>query len=168
MAKEIIESFPPIINKESKLLILGSMPGAESLKTRRYYAFERNQFWRLIFDILEGNYTFDYEKRKNFLLDNNLGLYSVIKSCTREGSLDSNIKNEEINNFKELFIEYKNIETICFNGNKSHDSFIKNVDKNIYMGKKLVKLPSTSPAYTISYEKKFIEWKKIKDIVEKG
>ena len=120
MAKEIIESFPPIINKESKLLILGSMPGAESLKTRRYYAFERNQFWRLIFDILEGNYTFDYEKRKNFLLENNLGLYSVIRSCTREGSLDSNIKNEKINNFERLFKEYKNIKTICFNGNKSY------------------------------------------------
>lgn len=162
MKSEIITSFCPIINKNSKVLILGSMPGGESLKKNEYYGFKRNQFWKLIFDIFNDSYILDdvdYEKKKKVILDNNLALFDVLKSCKRKGSLDSNIKNEEINDFKKLLSEYKNIKSICFNGNKSYDSFIKNVDKNIYEGKDLIRLPSTSPAYTISYGEKFSKWK---------
>lgn len=164
MAREIIKSFPPIINCESRILILGSMPGAESLVTNEYYAFDRNQFWKLIFDIFDEDYTSNYEKKKKILLDNKLAVYSVIQSCKRKGSLDSNIKEEKINDFKTLFSKYKNIKFLCFNGNKSYDSFIKNVEKSVYKGKKLLKFPSSSPAYTIPYNNKFNKWKVIKDL----
>ena len=85
-------SFPPISNIESKVLILGTMPGIASLKLNQYYGHTRNNFWKLLFEIFNEPFSTDYEIRKKMLLKNNVALWDVIKVCVREGSLDCDIK----------------------------------------------------------------------------
>ena len=157
---KMLKSFKPIINKDSKILILGSMPGIKSLEAAEYYAHPNNRFWKIMAVIckhpnLEKS---DYKTKTEILLKNNIALWDVIKSCEREGSLDSNIQKVMPNNISKLLKEYKNIEKICCNGATSYSLFkkhFKNTESKIYA------LPSTSPANAkYSFEKLLEEWKK--------
>lgn len=159
----MIYSFEPIIDKECKVLILGSMPGVESLNKNQYYAHPRNSFWKIMFLLFNEEYSDDYSVKKKLLLSNNIGLWDVLKSCDREGSLDSDIKNESVNDFNRLFEEY-DIKHVFFNGGKSYDTFRKKVGF-VYDNIQFHRLPSTSPAYTISLDKKLKDWNLITDIL---
>lgn len=152
-----VQSFLPIVNEHSRVLILGSAPGEMSLKYQQYYAHPRNQFWKLIFALLgEREIPADYEQKVQFLLRHGIALWDVIANCERGGSLDANIKNEEPNDFKTFFEVYPSIACIAFNGSKSHEVFHKKV---AYKGPcALIKLPSSSPARTTSFETKLEEW----------
>ena len=155
-----ISSFPPIINKESKVLILGTVPGVKSWEMKQYYAHPQNQFWKIIFQLFNEEYTLDYETRKSVLLRNNLALWDVIDSCYREGSLDSAIRNEEANRIEELLHDFPNIKAIFCNGQKSFKNLQKIVSKDFHLP--IYALPSTSPAYaSMQYAIKFSKWKEI-------
>lgn len=154
-----IHSFLPIINSECKILILGSMPGVESLRKSEYYGHPRNAFWRIIFDLLGYEYTDDYEEKKQMLLQNHIALWDVISSCERQGSLDSKIKEDVSNDFAQLFINYPNIRHVYFNGQKAYDTYKKKVGFDDV--RTFVKLPSTSPAHAMKFEVKFADWMKI-------
>ncbi|MTI66026.1 MAG: DNA-deoxyinosine glycosylase [Firmicutes bacterium] len=156
-------AFPPIVGENSKVLILGSMPGKESLRKRQYYAFKRNQFWDIIYKLFEKEKDNDYESKKIFLLKHNIALWDVLINCKREGSLDSNIKNEVPNDFECFLDKYYNIKYIFFNGTKSQKLFKKHIGFNNKTIKDYYLLPSTSPAYTKKFEYKFEKWKIIKN-----
>lgn len=143
----ICKSFSPIINHQSKILILGSMPGVKSLEKQQYYAHPQNRFWKLIGLLCNYNNLSDleYDNKLNILLNNKLALWDVIKSCERKGSMDSDILNESPNNFDLLLKKYPNIEKICFNGNKAYTSFKKYFPEFLLNYNYFV-LPSTSPA----------------------
>jgi hypoxanthine-DNA glycosylase len=83
-----ISSFPPVISKRSKILILGSIPGAKSLEMRQYYAHPQNRFWKIIFELLNENFTTDYSEKIKILKKHHIALWDVIDSCERKGSLD--------------------------------------------------------------------------------
>jgi hypoxanthine-DNA glycosylase len=155
-------SFPPIAKKDSKLLILGSMPGKDSLKYNEYYAHPRNAFWKLMFDILQTPYSSDYSKKQQLLFDNKIALWDTLANCYREGSLDSDIMEEEPNDIRAFLDTHPKVRNIAFNG-KSSQLFFNRYIKGINLPS--VTLPSTSPAYVISYEKKLIEWNLIKDFI---
>ena len=159
-----IHSFDPIIDSQSKILILGTMPGRESLEKQQYYGNARNQFWKIIYTLFEMDLEFDYEQRKKFLLDKRIALWDVIDNCIRKGSLDSDIKFERVNDFTAIFSKYTNLRKIFFNGKKAQDIYEKKV--GIYIpGIVHETLPSTSPAYTISLIKKIEIWKKISELL---
>lgn len=143
----ICKSFSPIINHQSKILILGSMPGVKSLEKQQYYAHPQNRFWKLIGLLCNYNNLSDleYDNKLNILLNNKLALWDVIKSCERKGSMDSDILNESPNNFDLLLKKYPNIEKICFNGNKAYNAFKKYFPEFLLNYNHFV-LPSTSPA----------------------
>lgn len=162
----MIKSFEPIIDHNAKLLILGSMPGAESLRQQRYYAYKRNQFWKIIYEVFEKELTESYPERKNFLHKHCIGLWDVLKSCDREGSLDSNIKNEQVNDFHSFFSRYPNIRSVVFNGSKAESSFKRHVGFELISNLQYFKLPSTSPANTMAYKHKVEKWQIIKDLIE--
>jgi len=161
------KSFKPIIDKNSKILILGSMPGRESLEKNQYYAYKRNHFWKIIFDIFNVKLSEneEYINKKALLIKKNIALWDVIESCFREGSLDSNIKKASENDFENFFKMYPNIKHIFFNGNKSHDVFKTKVGfKFDNIG--FHQLPSTSPAFAkIKYDEKLLKWKIILDFL---
>lgn len=143
----ICKSFSPIINHQSKILILGSIPGVKSLEKQQYYAHPQNRFWKLISLLCNYNNLSDleYDKKLNILLNNQLALWDVIKCCERKGSMDSDILNETPNNFDLLLKKYPNIEKICFNGNKAYNAFKKYFPEFLLNYNYFV-LPSTSPA----------------------
>ena len=98
-------SFAPIIDDKSKVLILGTMPGGKSLEKQQYYANPRNQFWKIIDNLFDETLPTDYEKKINFLKDKRIALWDVLKACSREGSLDANIKKT---GFIGILIQAKN------------------------------------------------------------
>ncbi|MCD1116655.1 DNA-deoxyinosine glycosylase [Chryseobacterium turcicum] len=154
-----ISSFPPFIDGKSKILILGSIPGVKSLEKQQYYAHPQNKFWKIIFELFNEKFTEDYVERIKILKKNHIAIWDVIDSCERKGSLDSEIKNEEANQIEELLENHPNIQAIFCNGGKSYKNLQKLLGKNFRVP--IYLLPSTSPLHTISYERKFEDWKKI-------
>ena len=88
---------------------------------------------------------YSYELKLKTLLKNNIALWDTIKTCKRDGSLDSNIQNESPNDIKGLLKKYPNIKTICLNGNKSYSAF-KKYFPNLLEKYNCLQVPSTSPA----------------------
>lgn len=157
-----VESFKPIIDTASRVLVLGSMPGVQSLREQRYYANPNNQFWRIVYSLFTMPFDPDYDSRVRFILSKGIALWDVIETCYREGSSDSNIKNEKVNDFPSLFADYHNLALVVFNGTKAFETYMKQV------GFELARieyqhLPSTSPAYTIKFEEKLKQWEMILD-----
>lgn len=157
-------SFEPIAENNPKLLILGTMPGALSLKEQQYYAHPQNMFWKILFRLFEQTYSVDYQERIGLLVRHHIALWDVLQHCEREGSLDSNIMNEIPNDFTAFFKEHIDIKHIIFNGQPAQKFFKKYIrlsNSHIYH-----LLPSTSPAHaTKSFETKLQEWKLILNLV---
>lgn len=152
-----VESFYPIIDTTSRVLVLGSMPGVQSIMEQRYYANPKNQFWRLIYSIFMTPLDTNYDNRIQFIQKKGIALWDVIETCHRVGSLDSNIENEIVNDFQNLFNNYPNLKLVAFNGSKAFETYRKRV------GFALARidykpLPSTSPANTIKFEEKLKQW----------
>ncbi|MGE8556556.1 MAG: DNA-deoxyinosine glycosylase [Chryseobacterium jejuense] len=154
-----ISSFPPLIDDQSEILILGSIPGVKSLEMQQYYAHPQNKFWKIILELLNEDFTEDYSKRIKIIKKHHIALWDVIDSCERKGSLDSEIKNEEANQIDALLEEYPNVKAIFCNGGKSYKNLQKLLGKNYKLP--IFLMPSTSPLHTISFERKFEEWKKV-------
>ncbi|NNU78169.1 DNA-deoxyinosine glycosylase [Clostridium estertheticum] len=155
----MVEGFEPIIDENCEILILGTMPGAESLIKQEYYAFERNQFWKIIFSIFGKEIADNYESKKAVLLNNKIAIWDVLKSCDRENSSDSNIRNAVVNDFMGLFSEYPNLKNIYFNGKKAESLYRKLVVNKDNLRQFI--LPSTSPANAVKFEEKLDEWRQI-------
>ncbi|UKB82507.1 DNA-deoxyinosine glycosylase [Chryseobacterium sp. MEBOG06] len=154
-----ISSFSAIIDDQSAILILGSIPGVKSLEMQQYYAHPQNKFWKIIFELLKEDFTEDYTQRIETIKKHHIALWDVIDSCERKGSLDSEIKNEEANQIAELLENHPNIKVIFCNGGKSYKNLQKLLGKNYRLP--VILLPSTSPLHTVSFEKKIEEWKRI-------
>ena len=155
-----ISSFPPIISEGSKILILGSVPGVKSLEMQQYYAHPQNQFWKIIFQLFEEDFTADYRKRTEIIRKNNIALWDVIDSCEREGSLDTKIRNEEHNDILKILRDHPNIKAVFCNGQKSFKNLKKILGKESEIP--IFVLPSTSPLHTVSFDKKLAEWEILK------
>ena len=155
-----INSFPSISDKNSKVLILGTMPGIASLTLNQYYGHPRNAFWKLLFTLFNEPYSTDYEVRKKLVLTHNIALWDVLQTCVREGSLDSAIEQEIPNDFTIFLASHPEIQKIFFNGQKAAKYFKKYVQVSSHY--QLVTLPSTSPANAgISFEEKLSIWKNV-------
>jgi hypoxanthine-DNA glycosylase len=104
----------PLVDNSTRILILGTMPGDQSITKQQYYGNKGNHFWKIIFTIFNENYSASYEDRKALLKKHKIGLWNVLASCVREGSSDSKIMNEEINDFVSFHIQYPNIQYVFF------------------------------------------------------
>lgn len=161
----MIKSFAPIVSEKSRVLVLGSMPGEESLRKNQYYAHARNYFWQFMFAALEVEFSENYEIRISVLKNASVALWDVLKECRRKGSLDSSIEcsSELANDICGLLQRAPEIRKICFNGQKAFASFKKHVlkfNEDLEESYEFVVLPSTSPANAgISFERKFASWR---------
>ena len=135
-------TFKPIYDKNSEILILGSIPSIISRENNFYYGNDKNRFWKLISTIFNEEYPVSNEDKKNIALKNNLALFDVVKSCSIKNSSDSSISNVKINDINSI-INNSNIKKIIFNGNKAYELYLK-YENNKF--KNIVCLPSTSPA----------------------
>ena len=153
----MIQSFLPYIDHNTRILILGTMPGVQSLEKQEYYAHPRNHFWKIMYTLFNSLPIDDaFSKKINLLQEHAIGLWDVLENCERKGSLDVHIKNQKENDFISLFEQYPQINTIIFNGKESHKYFFKKFGQ--IKGITYHVMPSTSPANTMSFDKKFALW----------
>lgn len=138
------------------MLIVGSMPGVRSLEAQQYYAYPRNAFWPILFDVFGKPMTENYEERKALICEHSLALWDAAAFCEREGSLDSNMRAVVYSDFAALYRQCPGIHTVLCNGGTAHALFMKSGAA----GQRCVlRMPSTSPAYTMAYAKKLEAWK---------
>lgn len=151
-------AFPPIVDKDSRILLLGTMPGEESLRLQQYYGHKSNQFWKILFTLFNKPFFSDYEERKKLVKDNNIALWDVLSSCEGEGSADSCIKNEAANDFESFFAAYPQIKVIFFTSAKAAEFYKRYIgfdDSRTYHT-----LPSPSSAYAkMRLKEKIEKWK---------
>ena len=108
------------------MLILGTIPGPESLQKKQYYANPQNQFWSIIFKVFgEDAAGSSYDERLSYLLKNKIALWDIFHSAERKGALDADIKNEAPNDIPGLVQMYPGLSRILLNGRKADNSFRK-------------------------------------------
>lgn len=154
-------SFPPVIDERTRLLLLGSLPGEQSLALGQYYANPRNQFWRLIGGVIEVELDgLPYERRLETLLGAGVGLWDTVESATRRGSLDGAIRDHSANDLARLASTLPALRAVGFNGGKSASLGVRQLVRRPDLA--LVPLPSSSPAFTLPFADKAREWAKLK------
>jgi len=156
----------PVIALDTRILVLGSFPGAASLAAGKYYAHPRNQFWRLISAVIKEDLAaLPYEQRLPRLLAHRFGLWDVLAGCEREGSLDSAIRKPAANDFERLRTLCPQLETVGFNGQASG----KFAPQFAAAGYRTLVLPSSSPAHmAMSFEQKLAVWGRLAESPETG
>ena len=152
----ICKSFDPVFAPDAKMMIVGSMPSVKSLADAQYYAHPRNAFWPILFDIFGQMPHNDYIRKMDLIRDNRLALWDAAACCYREGSLDSNMRDVVYNDFGALYAACPGIHTVLCNGGTAHTLFMKS---GFAGDRRVIRMPSTSPAYTMPYEKKLSVWK---------
>lgn len=141
--KKVNHELEPIYNKDSKILILGSIPSPKSREYGFYYAHPQNKFWKVLSEIFNIEIKNDNDFKKEFLLKNKIALWDVIASCDIKGASDTSIKNVKVNDINKL-IRNSKIDTIFTTGKRANDLYMK----YCYCNTKIesIYLPSTSPA----------------------
>lgn len=148
------------VDENSEILILGSVPGDESLRQESYYCKANNSFWKIVNEIFGRK---EEEKdNKKYILEHHLALWDCVKSCERKGSLDADIKagSEKMNDLPGFLNRYPAIRTIVFNGTKAEEYFNKNFPelKEKYDFHQLI---STSGAAPVEFKEKLEAWRKV-------
>ncbi|MEO7177615.1 MAG: DNA-deoxyinosine glycosylase [Allosphingosinicella sp.] len=157
---EIKRSFPPVVDARTRVLVLGSLPGEESLAASQYYANPRNHFWRLIGAVTGADLVaLPYQARLEALLAARVGLWDTIGSATRRGSLDGAIRGHRANDLADLAARLPDLRAVGFNGGKS--AALGSVQLAGRADLALIALPSSSPAYTRPFEEKLAAWMKL-------
>ncbi len=134
--------FPPVYDKNSRVLILGSFPSVKSREISFYYGNKQNRFWKTVCGFFQENIPETVDGKKEFLRRNNIALWDMATSCEIEGSADSSVKNAEIADLSKIFSTAK-IERILLNGTLAYDLFMQ---KYAQIAIPYVKMSSTSPA----------------------
>jgi hypoxanthine-DNA glycosylase len=149
---------PPVARSDARLFILGSLPGDASLAARRYYAHPQNQFWRLVGTVIEEDLqSLRYDQRLERLAEHGIGLWDVIGSAVRPGSLDQAIREASHNAIDRLLHDFPKLEAIAFNGSTSARIGRKLIGSEVN-GIALIDLPSSSPANTRPFAEKAAAW----------
>ena len=149
-------SFPPSVTPECSVLVLGSLPGDESLRQVQYYAHPRNAFWKIMGELLQFDFSLPYEERLRLLNRGGVGLWDVVASGLRPGSLDQHITRERPNDIAALLERFPGIITVCCNGTASY-KYLKRYFPELFLREfpSIIQMPSTSPAAArLSYDQK--------------
>ena len=151
--------FDPVVDAGTRLLILGSLPGELSLARGEYYGNRQNRFWMLMSGVLDCDLlALDYPARLAALLAHGVGLWDVVAEARRVGSLDSAIRERADNDLAALVASLPKLTTIGFNGGMAGRLGLKALADHARRYR-VVQLPSSSPAYTLSYAEKARLWR---------
>ena len=156
-------SFPPSVTPDCSVLVLGSLPGDESLRQAQYYAHPRNAFWKIMGSLLGFDPSLPYGERLSLLNRGGVGLWDVVASGVRPGSLDQHISQEQPNDIAALLDSVPGIGVVCCNGTASH-KYLKRYFPELFLRETLsvIQMPSTSPAAArLTYEQKFRAYEEI-------
>ena len=157
MNEILAHTFKPIVFKDTEVLILGSFPSIKSFENNFYYAHPSNQFWKILEAVT--SYPINNRDQKLWLLkEAKLGLWDMIKVCSRENSLDSSLENEEVNDIAGFLEDHPSIKKLAFTGKKSEALFHTHFS---HLDIETVYLPSPSAAYAkMSFGEKVVQYRK--------
>lgn len=162
----VCQSFAPVCDGHSRILILGSMPGASSLAEQQYYAHPQNRFWRLLALLFDAPVPQDYAAKLALLRQNRTALWDTLARCERDGSLDSDISGEQPNDILGLLAEHPQIRAVFCNGGKAAAVFKKHFAGKMPPGVKIYYFHSTSPANArMSLADLAAEWQAVKNFI---
>lgn len=160
-------AFEPVVAPNTRLLILGSLPGDASLKAGQYYGHPQNGFWRLIGGLIRVDLAaLPYPNRLEALQEAGVGLWDVIASADRPGSLDAAIRNVESADLNQLISELAALQAIAFNGATA--ARIGRRGLSCPAEVKLIDLPSSSPAHTRPLREKAAAWAVLEPFLRRG
>ena len=160
MAGTVKRGMGPIAWPDARLFILGSLPGDASLAAQRYYAHPTNQFWRLLGEAIgEPLAAMDYSDRLDRLAERGIGLWDVVASAERAGSLDGAIRQAGHNPIERLKGDYPKLEAVAFNGTTAAKLGRRLL--GTASGIELIDLPSSSAAFTRSFADKAAVWRQL-------
>ena len=164
----ITHPFEPVYDKNSKILILGTMASPKSREYGFFYGHPQNNFWRVLANIFGAEFPESFDsigKKKTFLLENKIAVWDVLHSCQIYGAEDSSIKNPVVNDFTEILANSE-IKTIFTTGKTATKLF--NQYRAEKTGMTAIYLPSTSPANRKYYDFDNLveEYKIIKEYLE--
>ena len=149
IAPSVVQGFPPVSAPDSRVIVLGSMPGIASLQAMQYYAHGQNRFWPIMGELVGAFPCLPYAQRLQRVTAAGIALWDVLATCEREGSLDSAILDSTVqsNDFRAFLATHAGIRTVLFNGAKAEDSFRRLVRPSLGdFDLSYRRLPSTSPA----------------------
>ena len=154
---DVLEGLAPVVDADTRLIVLGSFPGAASLAAQQYYGHPRNHFWPILGALWELDMKHaPYAERLAAARAHGLGLWDVYTSCRREGSLDSAIIDAVPNDLASLTRRAPRLAAIAHNGGES----ARAMRVTGALGLPVLKLPSTSPANASwSFERKLAAWR---------
>ena len=152
---------PAIAREDSRLFILGSLPGDASLAAQRYYAHPTNQFWRLLGAAIgEDLKSLDYERRLDRLAERKIALWDVIAHAKRPGSLDQSIRLAQHNQLDRLLKDFPDLRALAFNG-KTAAVVGRRLIRKAPLELALLDLPSSSAANTAPFAEKVAAWSQL-------
>jgi hypoxanthine-DNA glycosylase len=154
--------FDPVVDAQTRLLVLGSLPGEKSLALQEYYGNRQNRFWLLMSEVTGVDLVrLDYTSRLEALLEQRVGLWDVVAEAQRSGSLDSRIRDHNDNDLLALLANLPELTTIAFNGGTAARLGLKVLGQHA-VRYRIVQLPSSSPAYTVPYAEKSRLWQALR------
>jgi len=155
---------PAVARPDARLFILGSLPGDASLSARHYYAHPTNQFWRLLGAAIgEDLQSLDYDERLRRLAERRIGLWDVIASASRRGSLDQAIRSADHNRVEQLRHDFPELRALAFNGSTAAAAGRRLL--GTAEGLTLIELPSSSAANTRPFAQKAEAWSVLAEII---
>ncbi len=161
---EAKRSFPPFADARSLVIVLGTLPGEESLRRQEYYAHPRNVFWPIVFALFGAAVPASYDERIRLLRDRGIALWDVVARGHRTASADATIRAEMPNAIPELLDAYPNIRAVAFNGGGARRLYDRHFARR--PGLTYLALPSTSPAYaSIGFAAKLAKWEALREFL---
>jgi hypoxanthine-DNA glycosylase len=158
-------SFPPLVDARSGVLVLGTLPGEESLRRAQYYAHPRNLFWPIVFALFGMTPPADYRERLGFAAAHGIGLWDVVAVGRRIASADATIRLEKPNPVCDLLDCHPRIRAVAFNGSgaeRLHDRHFARRPALAYLS-----LPSTSPAHArLDLAAKLARWQALRPFLD--
>lgn len=155
-------SFAPYVAPDTRLLILGSLPGARSLAARQYYAHPTNQFWRLVGDVIgQPLAALPYDDRLATLRAARVGLWDVIRTAERQTSSDAHIRDAEAHDLAALVATLPDLRMVAFNGGKASAIGRRQLPTPDQLT--IIDLPSSSAANTSGLAAKLEQWRRLRD-----
>ena len=146
---------PPVTGRDPEILILGSFPSRMSLGKGEYYGNPKNQFWRIMGALFGIDPACPYAARTRLLAEHRVALWDVLATCSRDGSMDSAIRDPVANDIRGFVAAHPTIRCIALNGGTAGRYFAQ-----LNPGLTGHVLPSTSPAYArLTLEEKTRVWR---------
>jgi double-stranded uracil-DNA glycosylase len=155
-------SFPPVADARARVLVLGTLPGEESLRRGQYYAHPRNLFWPIVFALFDTTPAIDYAERLAFVTAQRIALWDVCELGEREASADSTIRGERPNAIGRLLDAHPLIHAVAFNGSGARRLYDRYFARRA--GLSYLALPSTSPAHArLDFAAKLARWTALRE-----